>query len=158
MIFALKRALYRFILAPARWMYWIIFHPVTYGAMMLVIDVQANKVLLLRHAYGKRHIWTIPGGGYWSSREDPESAAVREAWEEAGVKVTDIKHLDRLYGNTVSKRDTRHVYVAKLVSQTPIQSAEIEEQRWVSWEEAQALPLSKVAQVAISHCKPDDDS
>jgi 8-oxo-dGTP pyrophosphatase MutT (NUDIX family) len=42
--------------------------------------------LLVVHDSFKRH-WTIPGGVV-DADEDPESAAVREAWEEAGVRVT----------------------------------------------------------------------
>jgi len=116
---------------------------------MLVVSISGDKILLIRHAYGRRHIWTLPGGGYWPSRETPENAAIRETWEEVGAKVTDIVHLSQMQGNSVSKWDTREIYRGTLQSQTPVLTAEIEEQRWVTWDEAQALPLSKVAEFAI---------
>lgn len=121
--------------------------------MMLIVNASGEKILLIRHAYGRRHIWTIPGGGYWPSRETPEDAAIREVWEEVGVKVTDIAHLSQMKGSSVSKRDTRHVYKGTLQSQIPVVTAEIEEQRWVTWDEARTLRLSKVTEFALQLCE-----
>lgn len=149
-ILALKRALYRFVLSPARRLYWMVYKPTTYGAMMLIVDEAAEKILLVRHAYGYRHRWTIPGGGYRPSRETPEEAAIRETWEEVGATVTNIVHLGQLQGRGISKRDNRQVFTGRLASQTPVVTAEIEEQRWVTWAEVPGMTLSEVAEFAIA--------
>lgn len=44
-----------------------------------------GKVLLVRHAYGKRDTWYIPGGAA-RRREAPLDAAARELEEELGVR------------------------------------------------------------------------
>jgi ADP-ribose pyrophosphatase YjhB (NUDIX family) len=43
-----------------------------------------GRVLLVRHTYGKRRVWYIPGGGV-RRRESPLHAADREMREELGV-------------------------------------------------------------------------
>ena len=50
-----------------------------------VLCRNAQGQLLVVHDSFKQH-WTIPGGVV-DANEDPRSAAVREAWEEAGVRV-----------------------------------------------------------------------
>ncbi len=68
--------------------YWWIRRPVILGVRVLVI--RDDRVLLLRHSY--REGWFLPGG----TPEAGESLAVtarREAREETGVKVDEVKPL-----------------------------------------------------------------
>jgi ADP-ribose pyrophosphatase YjhB (NUDIX family) len=43
-----------------------------------------GRVLLVRHTYGRRRVWYVPGGGV-RRREPPLHAAAREMREELGV-------------------------------------------------------------------------
>ena len=56
----------------------------TLGAMVLAVD--DSGVLLIRQAYGSR-AWTLPGGGV-KRRESFRAAALREAREEVGLRLT----------------------------------------------------------------------
>ena len=51
-----------------------------------------GRVLLVRHTYGKRATWYIPGGGA-RRRESPLRAAEREMREELGVRDLDWREL-----------------------------------------------------------------
>ncbi len=52
------------------------------GVKLVLTDAD-DRILLVRHTYGRRH-WTFPGGGV-RTNEAPESAAVRETDEELGI-------------------------------------------------------------------------
>lgn len=67
---------------------WRLFHPVTIGAR--VILVREGRVLLVRHSY--RAGWFLPGGGV-DKGETLEEAARREAEEEAGALVAELRLL-----------------------------------------------------------------
>jgi ADP-ribose pyrophosphatase YjhB (NUDIX family) len=56
------------------------------GAGLLLFDGE-GRLLLVRPSYVRESVWTVPGG--WVKRgEEPRDAAVREAREELGVRVT----------------------------------------------------------------------
>ncbi len=44
-----------------------------------------EQVLLVRHTYGRRHVWYLPGGGVHRG-EPPLRAAAREMEEELGLR------------------------------------------------------------------------
>jgi 8-oxo-dGTP pyrophosphatase MutT (NUDIX family) len=84
-----------------------------------------------------KHSWTIPGGVV-DADEDPASAAEREAWEEAGTKVT----TDRLLGVFSSRWPDRLIFVfagtpSDVVEHPqPLHPHEIGEVAWWSLEHA----------------------
>jgi len=55
------------------------------GAQVVALD-PLGRVLLIRHSYGASH-WTLPGGGLQRG-ESPVTAATREAFEEAAVRLS----------------------------------------------------------------------
>ena len=51
-----------------------------------------RRYLLMRSALTRRPIWEFPKGGV-ESGETEEQAAVRELWEEAGLKVRNVRYV-----------------------------------------------------------------
>lgn len=62
---------------------WRITAPVKLGVRAVVLD-DAGRVLLVRHAYGSEG-WGFPGGAP-QRREQLADTAMREVWEETGVR------------------------------------------------------------------------
>lgn len=112
---------------------WRLFHPVTVGAR--VILMREGQVLLVRHGY--RPGWFLPGGGV-DKGETLEEAARREAKEEAGATLDEVRLLG-VYADFPGGKDD---YIAVFGSERfawepPRPGGEIVEVRWF---EAAALP------------------
>ncbi|KAH8153929.1 uncharacterized protein LAJ45_01696 [Morchella importuna] len=58
-------------------------------AGVVAVSSDKKKVLVVESTNRKNH-WVLPKGGYETDEANPEDAATREAWEEAGItgKVT----------------------------------------------------------------------
>src|SRR4051794_41709999 len=65
--------------------WWLVRRPTTRGAKLLLHD-GGGRVLMVRHTYGKRDEWELPGGSL-GRREAPQDGAAREAHEELGVRL-----------------------------------------------------------------------
>jgi 8-oxo-dGTP diphosphatase len=78
-----RRAAYRVAHAGLR-VWWFVRRPDTRGVKCLLRH--EGRVLFIRHTYGDRRVWELPGGGI-ARGETPEQAAAREAREELGVVV-----------------------------------------------------------------------
>ncbi len=73
----------------------------SHGVRILLID--ERRVLLVSHWYAP-WAWTLPGGGV-NKNETPEDAAMREAFEETGLKVNSIAGEIGTYTGTMGKSD-----------------------------------------------------
>jgi ADP-ribose pyrophosphatase YjhB (NUDIX family) len=80
---ALKRRAYRAAHRALR-VWWFLRRPETAGVKCFVRD--GDRVLFVRHTYGNRRIWELPGGGLRRG-EEPGSAVRREMQEELGLEV-----------------------------------------------------------------------
>ncbi len=83
--------------------YWALARPVKRGAKCVI--TRGDEVLLVRHTYGPRGRWELPGGGV-RRRERPSEAARREIEEELGVVISAWRPLGDLYARINRKRDT----------------------------------------------------
>lgn len=106
--------------------------PVTLGVRVLL--VRNGQVLLVRHTY--RDGWFLPGGGL-KRHETLEAAARREAREEVGAMLGELRLMGAYSNFAEAKSDHVVVFVSESFEQTPNASAEIAEARFFRFD---ALP------------------
>lgn len=109
-----------------------------------VIVMKDGKVLM-QHRVGSHGAgtWSFPGG-HLEFGEDPEACAEREALEELGVKLTNLRRGP--YTNDVHEKDGRHGITLFILADWESGEPEIREPqttsewRWCSWD-AMPQPL-----------------
>ena len=100
---------------------WYVTRPITVGVRVLL--VRDGEVLLVKHTYS-RHMY-LPGGGV-KRGETIEEAIRREAAEEVGAELGELRALG-VYTNLFEHRsDHVVVFVCDDFSITPVTCAEIE--------------------------------
>ncbi|NQV88267.1 MAG: NUDIX domain-containing protein [Parcubacteria group bacterium] len=88
----MKKKFLRFsykIINPIRKIYWFIFRPKTRGVKCFI--EYKDSILLVRLSYAHKG-WTLPGGGV-KCKETFEEGARREAKEETGITLPNIKKI-----------------------------------------------------------------
>ncbi len=85
----------------------------------------AGRLLFVRHAYGDRRAWDLPGGGAHRG-EEPLAAARREAREELGVDVADWRLLGVVHGTWGHKREALTVAEAAAPVGAPLRPDPVE--------------------------------
>ena len=66
--------------------YWFVARPRMRGVKCVI--TRGDEVLLIRHTYGDRGAWELPGGSI-KRGEAPLAAARRETFEEVGLSISD---------------------------------------------------------------------
>ena len=107
----------------------------TRGVKVMLFN-PAGELLLIRHSYGDRKAWLLPGGGIrpW---EEPGKAAVRELREELGVTADSLALLATYFSTAEGKRDTIHLFVGRTSGTVTPDEWEVAEAQWT---DANALP------------------
>jgi 8-oxo-dGTP pyrophosphatase MutT (NUDIX family) len=124
---ALRRAGYR-AAHMGRRVYWLLLRPHTRAVKCIVRD--GDAVLFVRHAYGDRRSWELPGGGI-KRGEDPRAGAAREAREELGLDLADWRALGTVEARGQGKRTTIQCFEARPAGRDlTLSEGEIEEARW----------------------------
>ena len=83
--------------------YWGVARPHTLGVKCVVRE--GDAVVFVRHAYGDRRQWELPGGGI-KRGEDPRATAAREAREELGLDLADWRELGTVEVRGYGRRTT----------------------------------------------------
>jgi ADP-ribose pyrophosphatase YjhB (NUDIX family) len=127
----LIRTLHRLSLRPAYWIfqvYWFVARPRANGVKCVVMH--GDRIVLVRHTYGRRQLWDLPGGGI-KRGETTLAAARREVAEELGVELTGWRELGRTDRIVNHKRNRLYgcAGVAADEAITP-DRVEIAEARW----------------------------
>lgn len=126
------RLAYRWVLSPALLAYYMVFRPITHGVKVLIEDARTGEILLVRHCYGDRQVWHIPGGGYRPRRETPEQAARREVREELGLELGALARLGEYRTDRFGNRDTAQIFATAVRDPAIRIGPEIAEYRWAS--------------------------
>jgi ADP-ribose pyrophosphatase YjhB (NUDIX family) len=120
----MKRAFLQFGFRLRRWVYRR-FRIRTRGVKVMVFN-PAGELLLVRHSYGNRRVFLIPGGGV-KPFEKPESAAPREIREEVGLRLERLAFKACYYSNSEGKRDIVSLFTAVSDEAPKADAWEIEE-------------------------------
>jgi 8-oxo-dGTP pyrophosphatase MutT (NUDIX family) len=91
---------------------------------------RGGEVLLVRHTYGDRSRWELPGGGI-KRGEEPDDAARREVREELGIAIDDWNVLGDLFERIDRRRDRLWCFSAEIGDrQLDLDAAEIADAAW----------------------------
>lgn len=115
------------------------------GVKMILSDPQGRQ-LLVRHTYGRRH-WTFPGGGVHTS-EDPLDAALRECFEELGVRPHQLQSLGTYPARSKRRIDVVSVFTA-VVDPSHVSPNGVELNS-IGWFPASDLPTDRDPNVAVA--------
>jgi ADP-ribose pyrophosphatase YjhB (NUDIX family) len=129
--------------------WWRIRRPAVFGVKAVLRD-EDGRILLVRHTYGDRAAWGLPGGGRHGD-EPAERTATREVREEVGPEITAWETLGEIYSEALHKRDTVTVLVGgwPAGAELRLQGSELAEAAWFA---PDALPrrLAFEAEFAVA--------
>jgi 8-oxo-dGTP pyrophosphatase MutT (NUDIX family) len=127
--------------------WWFIRRPPLHGVKCVITD--DDRVLLVRHTYGRRREWDLPGGTPRRG-ETPFEAATREMEEELGLRITDWQPLGDLLRTSWGCPDTLNCFRAELAAPTlSANRAEIAAERWFPREQL-PKPLGRHVRAVLS--------
>ncbi|MEA2251163.1 MAG: hypothetical protein QOC78_3467 [Solirubrobacteraceae bacterium] len=140
-----RRAGYRVAHALLR-IYWRVARPHTRGVKCVVRE--GDAVLFVRHAYGDRRVWELPGGGVRRG-EEPSVAAAREAREELGIVLADWRELGTVHARGYGKRTTLTCFEGRPDGrEIVLDEGELREARWCDLDRP-PQPLGTDARVVL---------
>lgn len=119
------------------------YHQIHYPhpAVFIVIFNEKNEILMIhekRYTLGKLE-WEIPAGKV-EENEDIRDAAIREAMEETGCSLKDLKYLCSQNPANGMSDCIVHVFAGRVESEGKIQdSDEVFDKRWMSIDQAKDL-------------------
>jgi 8-oxo-dGTP pyrophosphatase MutT (NUDIX family) len=120
--------------------------PHTRGVKCVVRE--GDAVLFVRHAYGDRRVWELPGGGVRRG-EEPSVAAAREAREELGIALADWRELGTVHARGYGKRTTLTCFERRPDGrEIVLDEGELQEARWCDLDRP-PQPLGTDARVVL---------
>jgi 8-oxo-dGTP diphosphatase len=121
---------YRVAYQAAR-VWWFLMRPKLRGVKCVI--TRRDEVLLVRHTYGDRRAWELPGGSI-KRREGPLAAARRETLEEVGLTISDWIPLGDFFAEYEHRQDTLFCFHAVVDDASPVPDrVEIAEAAWFPW-------------------------
>jgi 8-oxo-dGTP pyrophosphatase MutT (NUDIX family) len=107
---------------------WYVLRPDVHGVKGILLD--GDRVLLVRHTYGDRGRWDVPGG-HAHSGEPAVEAVAREMHEELGLRAA-WEHVGSIGARSDHKVERVHCFVAPRPAGVEIELArgEIAEAQW----------------------------
>ena len=118
--------------------WWMLRRPPPAGVK--VVLRRGDDVLLVRHTYGRRGEWDLPGG-FINDGEAPQDAVLRELSEEVGLDAERPVALGAILLRSSGRRDTVHCFAADAAADgdgsLAVDEGEIAQARWFAHD---ALP------------------
>jgi 8-oxo-dGTP pyrophosphatase MutT (NUDIX family) len=112
----------------------------------------AGRVLFVRHTYGDRATWELPGGGM-RPREAPAAAVRREMREELGIALAGLRAVGEVEIDRRHKRTLLHCFEAATGGAALVLAdAEIAEARWAP-ADAPPAPLGPDAAALLAQAR-----
>jgi 8-oxo-dGTP pyrophosphatase MutT (NUDIX family) len=109
------------------------------GAGVKCALTDGGEVLLVRHTYGRRDTWYLPGGAV-RRREPPLRAAAREMEEELGLRALELREVGT-FETRLDRVAARLTYVrAELTDRGRVRANPVEIAQ-VGWFDLDALPI-----------------
>jgi 8-oxo-dGTP pyrophosphatase MutT (NUDIX family) len=104
--------------------------PYTRGVKCVVRHAD-GRVVFVRHTYGDRRSWELPGGGL-RRREDPRAAVRREMREELGIELEGLRAIGSIQIAGNHKRTGLECFEARIAGGTALRvdAGELAEVRW----------------------------
>lgn len=128
---------------PSLRVYWFLAGTRIHGVQCVIS--RDDQVLLVRHSYGDRRRWELPGGAV-KRNEQPRDAAVREMREELGIEVRDWRAVGEVSIRVDRRQGTLCCFATSADGLEPqIDEVEIEE---LGWFHRDALPARRGRHVA----------
>lgn len=132
-----------------------------YCASAFIINPQNKKILLVKHSdYDK---WLQPGG-HIENQETPEEAAIREVYEETGIKITLLGErfpreddFIRPLGIQCNRKDGKRfidiIYAAKpnIIDEKPKLNDESTEIGWFTRQELERIPVFNDVKITMDY-------
>jgi 8-oxo-dGTP pyrophosphatase MutT (NUDIX family) len=132
--------------------YWLVARPRTRGVKCVI--ARGDEILLVRHTYGDRGRWDLPGGRM-KRGEQPVDTARREIREELGVDLERWTAVGDLLAPLHNRRDMVCIFetrVEELVLE--LDRAEIDDARWFPRDRLPAKPGRHVSQILALTRRP----
>jgi 8-oxo-dGTP pyrophosphatase MutT (NUDIX family) len=108
--------------------YWFVARPRMRGVKCVI--TRGDEVLLIRHTYGDRGAWELPGGSI-KRGEAPLAAARRETFEEVGLSISDWVPLGDFFAKHEYREDNLYCFRAVVDDAVPKPDGiEIAEAAW----------------------------
>jgi 8-oxo-dGTP pyrophosphatase MutT (NUDIX family) len=111
--------------------WWFVRRPHVHGVKAVLRPLDGSDVVLfVRHAYGDRREWQLPGGGLGRG-EDAAAAIAREIHEELGLELHELRPLGDVDATGFHKLVTLHCFAARVDARAlRVRWGELEEVRW----------------------------
>lgn len=108
--------------------WWFITRPAASGAKVVV--TRGDEILFIRHTYGERDVWDLPGGTA-ADGESPPRTAARELSEETGLS-GELQPLGTWTGDGRGRHGQLHGFRVEVDQQAELtlDAAEIAQARW----------------------------
>ena len=132
-------------------------YPVRTVAVVIIVD-HRERILLVRTKRLPHH-WQPPGGGVKPSDVSPDAAAVREVYEEVGIKLASSKIRKFCETSYDFGAGVVHFFIAPAPQEFDIKvnEAELAAWQWVSLEVALTLPMFPATEKSLQFLANNND-
>ena len=129
----------------------------THAGSICFVECKGEFLLLKRSPHSLQgNSWTAAPGGKLEPGESPLEAAVRELWEETGIRLesSKLQFLQTVYFQFPDREYALHLFYTSIPEKPPVtlMAEEHTEYAWASFEKALQMPLMQGGKECIDLC------